>query len=87
MTISNSRTWIKLNQIDCERRFNLNWLRKSFDAITFLIILLPAPCPNQELMTISTAIAKIQQRTFESVYLPQQQLISRSRICTAYFDL
>ncbi len=26
MTISNSKTWIKLNQIDCESRFNLNWL-------------------------------------------------------------
>ncbi len=24
MTIRNSKTWIKLNQIDCERRFNLN---------------------------------------------------------------
>ncbi len=35
MTISNSRTWIKLNQIDCERRFYLNWLRKSFVAMTF----------------------------------------------------
>ncbi len=40
MTISNSKTWIKLNQIDCESRFNLNWLRKSFVANDFLIVLL-----------------------------------------------
>ncbi len=58
-----------INQIDCERRFNLNWLRKSFFAMTFFIILLPAPYPNQELFTISTPIAKIQQRKIESVYL------------------
>ncbi len=31
MTISNSRTLIKLSQIDCERRFNLNWLRKHYE--------------------------------------------------------
>ncbi len=58
-----------------------------FVAIIFFIILLPAPCPNQELMTISTAIAKIQQKKIESVYLPQQQPISHSRICSAYSDL
>ncbi len=71
MTVSNSKTFIKLNQIDCESCLNLNWFLP-----WFLIILLPAPYPNQELMTISTTIANIQQRKIESVYLPQQQPVS-----------
>ncbi len=87
MTISNSKTWIKLNEIDCESRFNLNWLRKTFVAMTFWSYYMSVPYPNQELTTISTAIAKIQQRKSESVYLPQQQPISYSRICSACFDL
>ncbi len=36
INLYNSKTWIKLNQIDCESRFNLNLLRKSFIAMTFL---------------------------------------------------
>ncbi len=35
MTVRNSKTWIKLNQIDWESRLNLNWYRKSFGAMTF----------------------------------------------------
>ncbi len=35
MTASNSKTWIKLNQIDCEGGFNLNRCRKSFVAMNF----------------------------------------------------
>ncbi len=76
MTISKSKTWFKLNQIDCESRLNLNWLRKMFVAMTFWSYYLPAPYPNQELMTISTAIAKIQQRKIEIIYLPHQQPFS-----------
>ncbi len=34
------------------------------------------PYTNEELMTISTAIAKIQQRKLESICLPQQQPVS-----------
>ncbi len=85
MTISNSKPWIKLNQNDCESRFNLNWLRKSF--VDFLILLLPAPCTNQEWMTISTAIAKIQQRKIQSVYLPQQQPLAFSHLQGLFWSL
>ncbi len=46
MTISNIRTWVKLNQIDCERRFNLNWLRKSFVAIIFFYHIITYTVPK-----------------------------------------
>ncbi len=46
MTTSNSKTWNKLNQIDCESRFNLNVVC----CHDFLIIItrnMSVPYPNQ----------------------------------------
>ncbi len=63
---------------DCESRFNFKLLRKSFVACNMSV-----PYPNQELMTISTAIAKIQQRKIESILqcTIQQYYNDKAKFC------
>ncbi len=49
MAICNSKTWNKLNQIDCESHLNLNWLRKSFVATTFFYHIITCTIPKSRI--------------------------------------
>ncbi len=86
MTISNSKTLMKLNQIDFENRLNLNWLRKSFVAMTFwsYYYLWHTQIKNEGPFLQPL---QIYSRERLSVYLPQQQPVSHILALYKVFSL